>query len=353
MLELGLAIQRPAPVLSLVPCTFGHRTAPPRCGSPRSRRRPPRPRPPPSAAPGPRATRSRPKSEPLRRPRLGFGFCMHRPPDPPLCRPGYCMSAACCTSAHKLVSHAQCRGAPPHPLALLLACWATTGCGRVYAACARACSSPHSSLACAEPWHTCVILLLCRHTHTRRYAFTNFDRCSLANIQAQSPKMWAHLISIYVITFIVLKVRLGLLSDAFYSAVVWVAARGKLSSACVCVVRQVGVVSRCGASALATTEVGRAASGCVPLLSCCCTALVPLMYRNHTTVVPLLYHCRRRCGGTTVRPRCCASRSWPTRRAGGPPTRSSSPTVRAGFMLLLGLWRMRIIDSSNMSTSTG
>ena len=34
-----------------------------------------------------------------------------------------------------------------------------------------------------------------------------FDTCSITNISQRSEKFWVHLVSVYVITFIVLKVR--------------------------------------------------------------------------------------------------------------------------------------------------
>ena len=38
------------------------------------------------------------------------------------------------------------------------------------------------------------------------YAYSSFDRNSLANLPAQSSLMWMHLVSVYVVTFIVIKV---------------------------------------------------------------------------------------------------------------------------------------------------
>ena len=38
----------------------------------------------------------------------------------------------------------------------------------------------------------------------KEYSVTSFDKCSMANIEPGSSKMWAHLVSVYMITFIVL-----------------------------------------------------------------------------------------------------------------------------------------------------
>jgi len=39
----------------------------------------------------------------------------------------------------------------------------------------------------------------------KKYSITSFDKCSMANIEPGSSKMWAHLVSVYIITFFVLK----------------------------------------------------------------------------------------------------------------------------------------------------
>ena len=39
-----------------------------------------------------------------------------------------------------------------------------------------------------------------------RYVFSNIDKLSMANIPPGSPRLWAHLVSVYVVTLITLRV---------------------------------------------------------------------------------------------------------------------------------------------------
>jgi hypothetical protein len=38
------------------------------------------------------------------------------------------------------------------------------------------------------------------------FTFSNFDRLSMANISPGSPRLWAHLVSVYVVTAITMRV---------------------------------------------------------------------------------------------------------------------------------------------------
>jgi hypothetical protein len=41
-----------------------------------------------------------------------------------------------------------------------------------------------------------------------KYVFSNIDKLSMANIAPGSPRLWAHLVSVYVVTLITLRVSL-------------------------------------------------------------------------------------------------------------------------------------------------
>ncbi|GFH18489.1 uncharacterized protein HaLaN_15306, partial [Haematococcus lacustris] len=56
----------------------------------------------------------------------------------------------------------------------------------------------HSS-ACQALWPGALTPL-----QAKNYAFSSFDRCSLANVASGELKLWAHMISCYVVTYIVL-----------------------------------------------------------------------------------------------------------------------------------------------------